>query len=254
MKQHLKICIMFSAVLGFAAVGCGDDTDEEGGFLGDGGDNISGTDGIAGSDSTPIGSSDPSQTVIGCEVGNIMENFDADALPAGWTIISGSGGSGSASGSGSGSGSGGGTLSDANDASTWHHTSVEEERFAPPDPVVQNMSGGFFKVGDSPGMNESLETDYYPIGNCSTVTVSFKQYFEDWADNDADRGEVGVLVDTPPWVAVKTINTTGYTEENIDITDYLTGGEYFKVRLNFSDDNQGNWPWFIDDFAITGVQ
>ena len=248
MQRHLRILIMLGMVVGFMAAGCGDDGEDDA-FIGDGGANNNGTDSLPNGTDT-----NPGQQPAACVPGTLLENFDAAVMPSGWTIVHGAGGSGSNSNSNSGTGSGaGGLLDDINNDTTWHHSSLETEKFAP-EPVAQNMSGGFFKVGDILGMDEAFLSDYYDIAACSSVILSFKQYFEDWGSNEADRGEVSILVDKPPWELLKTFNVTGYTEEQIDLTSYLIGGQYFQLKFHFIDEGKGNWPWFIDDVSITSAQ
>jgi len=196
------------------------------------------TDGDTDSDSDTYADSDGDR--CGLEV---LETFDSE-IPVGWTLQP------SGNGSGSGSGTGGtGDVPEVDEEHTWHHTTVEEAG----DLAGEGMEGGYFFVGGFAGMNEGITTDFYDIGDCESISVMFSHDFEDMSRNEDDRGELSILVDTPPFELVETFNEDGPHEEDIELIDFLTGGTVFQLKFTFIDEDQGNYGWSIDNFELVGA-
>ena len=100
------------------------------------------------------------------------------------------------------------------------------------------------------GMDEALETPYYEYIGCDSVTVMFSHYFDDSSRVETDRGELSIMVDGPPWELIETYNEKGFFEEEVDLSEHLTGGEAFRLQFAFRDDGNGNYGWSIDDVEV----
>ena len=234
MKKKLNLLWALSIVAFFIAMGCASDADDNK----DTGD----SQGIG--DTTDDSDNDDSESEgeVGdvCEI-DVLETFDT-ALPTGWTIEAGTGGSGSGSSS----------ADSGNETLTWHHIDIDEEDDLPSE-VTDNMSGGVMVVGDVMGseLNETMLTSFYKIGECSSATLQFKQFYDDTLE---DIAEVWLNVDGSSWEQVTTIDTTGYSDDEYDLTDLIQGGVAFQLKFVFIDENQTSMQWFIDDVAITGAE
>jgi hypothetical protein len=223
MKKDFMLFLIFGLTCGLFAAGCSEDNDSE----------PSDSETGAGDDTET--SSSPTAS---CAL-DIIETFDA-AVPTGWTVIAG--GSGSGSGSGSASGSSGEGESDE----TWHHTTEADTSY--------KMDGGCMFVGGYAGMNESLVTDYYELGSCTAVTMSFTHYFDDFRGDD-DRGELWFMGDAPPWTQIGTYSSNDNKEavtETVDLSSYVLGQSGFQLKFVFADEGQGNYGWAVDDVKILG--
>ncbi len=243
MKTNLFLLLVSAVLCGVLVVACGV---EESPDDNDGSDNNNGSD--LGSDNHDT--NNPAVCAL-----DALETFDT-AVPTGWTVISsGGGGSGSGSGSGSGTGTGSGNPGVVDPAKTWHHTTVDTET----GPAAKFMNGGYMTVGGIIGMNEALITPIYYVGACNAVNLTFTHYFDDFGaatGKTADRGEVSIAVDGPPYMVIGTYNSNpnkSFENASIDLTNYVVGAEYFQLEFVFADDNQGNYGWSIDDVKVTGA-
>ena len=237
MEKKLNLLWILIVGVSLIAMGCAsDDNDND--------DNSGSQDN---KDTTSESDEDDSETeeTVGdaCEI-DVLETFDT-ALPTGWTVQS-------TTGSGSGSGSGSSSADSGNETLTWHHINIDEEDNLPSE-VTDNMSGGVMMVGDVVGrtLSETMLTSFYIIGECSGATLQFKQFFD---DSLADVAEVWLNVDGSSWEQVATIDTTGYSDDEYDLTELIQGGVAFQLKFLFIDENQMSMRWFIDDVAIIGKE
>ncbi|MBN2717396.1 MAG: hypothetical protein JXX14_16200 [Deltaproteobacteria bacterium] len=250
MKPYFIFALLVALMSVFTVQGCGpqDEAIDSTGSGDSDSDTDSDADSDADSDTDSDSDSDGDDTGAGCNIDE-FESFDT-AVPSGWTVISTVGG-GSGSGSGSGSGGDSGEISDVDPLKTWHHTTVEDESNP-----YDGMDGGYMAVGGYTGLNESLETGFYPVDSCKTVTLSFTHYFDDYGSRTGvteDRGEVWVVGDTPPWTLVATYNENADKEpqeEELDLTSYILGQSMFKVKFVFTDEEKGNYGWAVDNVSI----
>lgn len=233
MKKDFMLFLIFGLICGLSVAGCGEDNDTD---PADSGDN--GTDSSSGFSDGDDSDTSSSQAAS-CNL-DILETFDS-AVPTGWTIL--------ASSSNSGSGSASGASEQGESEETWHHTTTEAET-----DISYGMDGGYMFVGGYAGMDESLITDYYELGACTDVTMSFTHYFDDFRGDD-DRGELWFVGDAPPWTKIGTYSSNENDEavtETVDLSSYVLGQSGFQLKFVFADDGQGNYGWAVDDVKIVG--
>ncbi|MCP4679997.1 MAG: DUF4185 domain-containing protein [Deltaproteobacteria bacterium] len=152
-----------------------------------------------------------------------QEQFDANVLPAGWSIGDGD-----------------------SDGYTWEWTDLDNN-------IGNGSSGGYYQVSSNAAgavdMDELITTGLYERGECGQVFLQFNHLYQ---HESGDQAQVDIQVDSGAWQNIATYSSDITSHEDLNVTSYLGAGSTFRFRFRYVANDDKKWK--VDDVRIVGTQ
>ena len=98
-------------------------------------------------------------------------------------------------------------------------------------------------------LTETLISPEYTVGGCSTGTVSFYHYYNDY--DSYDSAAFQIIVDGGSPITLQTWTSDASGTVSYSIGSYIAGATTVQFQWYYDDGGSWAWYWYVDDFSLS---